>query len=307
MSTIVSLAWLAEHLIDQDSKSIKGPSELIIIDCRYTLGQSNTGREAYAVGHIPGAVYLDLEQDLSGPKKEHGGRHPLPDLGAFTLKLGKIGIDDTAKVVVYDDQGGAMASRLWWMLHFLGHSNVFILDGGYSQWKAAGYPTDNLIQPIYARPNPQERSFKPRVQSHLLVSVNDVKSKLGQSDTVLIDSREERRYLGLEEPIDPVAGHIPGAINAFWKESLNEEGQWKTAEEQNQRFASIPADKELIVYCGSGVTACPNFVALKEAGYENVKLYAGSWSDWIGYVTNPIAVGAEKPRGTGTENTERLS
>lgn len=293
MSRIVSLAWLAEHLIDQESKSIKEPSELIIVDCRYTLGQPHAGREAYAAGHIPGAVYLDLEQDLSGPKSEHGGRHPLPDLGAFTLMLGKIGIDDTAKVIIYDDQGGAMASRFWWMLHFLGHVNVFILDGGYSQWKTTGYPTDNLIQPIYARVNPQERSFKPRVQSHLLVSMDEVKAKLGQSDTVLIDSREERRYLGLEEPIDSVAGHIPGAINAFWKDSLNSSGQWKTGVEQNQRFTNIPADKELIVYCGSGVTATPNFVALKEAGFENVKLYAGSWSDWISYAENPIATGEE--------------
>ncbi len=293
MSTIVSLAWLAEHLIDQESSSIKGPSELIIVDCRYTLGQPNVGREAYAAGHIPGAVYLDLEQDLSGPKSGHGGRHPLPDLGAFTLMLGKIGIDDTAKVVVYDDQGGAMASRFWWMLHFLGHINVFILDGGFSQWKTAGYPIDNLIQPIYARANPQERSFKPRVQNHLLVSMDDVKARLGSNETVLIDSREERRYLGLEEPIDAVAGHIPGAINAFWKDSLNASGQWKTSEEQQERFASLPADKELIVYCGSGVTATPNFVALKEAGFENVKLYAGSWSDWISYAENPVAVGEE--------------
>jgi thiosulfate/3-mercaptopyruvate sulfurtransferase len=282
MKAIESLAWLAEHLID-----------LIIVDCRFTLGQPNAGREAYTAGHIPGAVYLDLEKDLSGPKSQHGGRHPLPDLGAFTLMLSKIGIDDTASVVVYDDQGGAMASRFWWMLHFLGHKNVFILDGGYSQWLAAGYPTDNLVQPVFARANPQERSFKPRVQSHLLVSMDDVKSKLGNRDTVLIDSREERRYLGLEEPIDQIAGHIPGAINAFWKDSLNAQGQWKTTEEQSQRFTNIPADKELIVYCGSGVTACPNFVALKEAGFANVKLYAGSWSDWISYGENPIAIGDE--------------
>jgi thiosulfate/3-mercaptopyruvate sulfurtransferase len=293
MSTIVSLTWLAERLINIKSKDMLGPSDLIVVDCRYTLGQPNAGREAFAEGHIPGAVYLDLEQDLSGPKSKHGGRHPLPDLGAFTIMLGKIGIDDTATVVAYDDQGGAMASRFWWMLHFLGHSNVFILDGGYSQWKAAGYPTDNLIQPVYIRPNLRERSFKPHVQSHLLVSVNEVKDKLGQSGTVLIDSREERRYLGLEEPIDPVAGHIPGAINHFWKDSLNEQGQWKNAEEQAERFSNIPADKELIVYCGSGVTACPNFVALKEAGYENVKLYAGSWSDWVSYEDNPIATGEE--------------
>jgi thiosulfate/3-mercaptopyruvate sulfurtransferase len=234
---------------------------------------------------------MDLEKDLSGTPGEHGGRHPLPDLGAFTLKLGEIGIDDTAVVVAYDDQGGAMASRFWWMLHFLGHPKVYILDVGFSQWKAAGYPIASMNAAIVSRP--RERSFKPQIRSHLLVSMDEVRKKMGSNDTILIDSREERRYLGLEEPIDPVAGHIPGAINVFWKESLNEEGQWKSGAEQKQRFTQIPTDKELIVYCGSGVTACPNVVALKEAGFNDVKLYAGSWSDWISYSENPIATGEE--------------
>jgi thiosulfate/3-mercaptopyruvate sulfurtransferase len=291
MSTIVSLAWLADQLESAQKGDSHAPSNLIIVDCRFVLGQPVAGRDAYVSGHIPTAVYMDLEKDLSGAKSQHGGRHPLPDLGAFTLKLGRIGIDDTAIVVAYDDQGGAMASRFWWMLHFLGHPQVYILDGGFSQWKAEGYPTTSLNSVTVSRP--QERSFKPQILSHLLVSMDEVRDKLGSSDSVLIDSREAKRYLGLEESVDPVAGHIPGAINAFWKESLNAAGQWKTEEAQAERFKNIPQDKELIVYCGSGVTACPNFIALKEAGFNNVKLYAGSWSDWISYQENPIATGPE--------------
>ena len=225
-----------------------------------------------------------MEQDLSGVNKKHGGRHSLPDLGAFALKLGKLSMDEEVSVVVNDAQGGAMATRFWWMLHFLGHAKVYILDGGFAQWKTAGYEVSEM-SPTHVEP----RTFKPNVNRHLLVSIDEVKQKLGQKDTQLIDSREKPRYLGLEEPIDAVAGHIPGAINAFWKESLNGDGLWKNAEEQRERFTDIQPDKELIVYCGSGVTACPNFVALKEAGFNNVKLYSGSWSDWISYADNPIA------------------
>jgi thiosulfate/3-mercaptopyruvate sulfurtransferase len=289
MSIIVSNEWLAGRIAENengaDSTKVKN---LILIDCRYILGQPAAGREAYDQGHIPGAFYMDLEKDLSGTKNKHGGRHPLPDLGVFILRLGEIGVDETITVVAYDDQGGAMASRFWWMLHFLGHTNAYILDGGFAQWQAAGYPT-SVAKPSIV----QSRTFKPHVLSHLLVSMNEVKDKMGSKDTLLIDSREERRYLGLEEPIDPAAGHIPGAINAFWKDSLNGAGQWKNSQEQQQRFAGIPLEQELIVYCGSGVTACPNVVALKEAGYTNVKLYVGSWSDWISYAGNPIATGEE--------------
>jgi thiosulfate/3-mercaptopyruvate sulfurtransferase len=278
MLHIVAQDWLFEHGTDE---------HIVIVDCRYTLGQSEAGAAAYAVDHIPGAVYLDLEQDLSGPKGKHGGRHPLPDWDDFTLRLGVSGIDRESKVIVYDDQGGAMASRLWWMLQTLGHEEVYVLDGGYTLWKQAGYPVTD--EPPAVHP----AVFEARPQEGKVVHMEDVKSRLGRPGTVLIDSREERRYLGLEEPIDPIAGHIPGAKSYFWKRSLNEQGGWKEAAALKDQFADLAAADEIIVYCGSGVTACPNVLALKEAGFSNVLLYSGSWSDWVSYKDNPVATGNE--------------
>lgn len=278
MKHIVSQEWLFEHGTDPD---------IVIIDCRFALGQPTTGRSEYEQDHIPGAFYLDLEKDLSGPKSQHGGRHPLPEIQAFAAKLGQIGIGEHSTVVAYDDQGGAMASRLWWMLKYLGHDDVFVLDKGYTQWKKAGYPVTD--EPPLEHPT----SFTPNVRSEMLVGMEDVKERLGAQGTVLIDSREEKRYLGIEEPIDPVAGHIPGAKNYFWKLSLDEQGAWQEGERQAARFADLQGADEIIVYCGSGVTACPNVIALSEAGFSRVRLYSGSWSDWISYKDNPVAAGKE--------------
>ncbi|KEO84806.1 sulfurtransferase [Tumebacillus flagellatus] len=273
-SQLVSLQWLSDHLHD---------SNVRILDCRFALGQSHSGRDAYLQDHIPGAFYCDLEQDLSGIVEAHGGRHPLPDLDELAAKLGGIGIDADTTVVVYDDQGGAMASRAWFLLRYLGHDKTFVLDGTYSHWKAAGRPITDEI------PTPTAKSFTPSIQDEQVYHIDDVKKRIGQPGVTLIDSREERRYLGLEEPIDPVAGHIPTAIHSFWKDSLTESGTWKSGDEQRERFSDLNPDDEIIVYCGSGVTATPNILALREAGFRNVKLYAGSWSDWCSYPDNPIA------------------
>lgn len=189
--------------------------------------------------------------------------------------------------MAYDDQGGAMASRLWWLLQFLGHTQVYILDQGYSAWKSAGNLVTELI------PAAVPRTFSPKVQRSLLASHDEVQDKLGKPGIVLVDSREAKRYLGIEEAIDPVAGHIPGAKNYFWKEILDERGAWRSPEEQETHFRDLQAADEIIVYCGSGVTACPNVIALKEAGFTNVKLYSGSWSDWVSYKDNPVATGEE--------------
>lgn len=180
-----------------------------------------------------------------------------------------------------------MASRFWWLLKYLGHDEVYILDKGYSAWKEAGYPVTEEL------PVEQQAVFTPKVRSEMLVNVEQVKDRLKRPGTVLVDSREEKRYLGLEETIDPVAGHIPGAKQYFWKEGLQASGGWKDDSEQKARFADLRNADELIVYCGSGVTACPNVLALSEAGFDNVKLYAGSWSDWISYKDNPVATGKE--------------
>jgi thiosulfate/3-mercaptopyruvate sulfurtransferase len=278
MLHIVSQEWLFEHGTDETT---------VIVDCRFVLGQPEAGRVAYTLGHIPGAVYFDLEQDLSAPKDVHGGRHPLPDLKEFIRKLEAAGIGNETSVIAYDDQGGAMASRFWWMLQYMGHSQVFVLDGGYTKWKEADYPVSE--EPALAN----TAVFEPNLQNDMLVSMDEVKGLLGRAGTVLIDSRENLRYLGVEEAIDPVAGHIPGAKSYFWKQSLDELGRWKEAAAQKERFADLSSADEVIVYCGSGVTACPNVLALKEAGFRNVKLYSGSWSDWVSYSDNPVAAGQE--------------
>jgi thiosulfate/3-mercaptopyruvate sulfurtransferase len=265
VENIVSQTWLLDQL---------GDANIVIADCRFALGQPESGRQNYEKDHITGAVYVDLEKDLSGAKMAHGGRHPLPDLGAFSILVGNLGIDGTKTVVAYDDQGGAMASRLWWMLKFLGHSEVYVLDQGYTAWKAAGYPVTDEVSAVFPR------TFSPKVHRAMLASMDEVKDKLGRPGTVLVDSREERRY-------------IPGARSFFWKGVLGENGAWLSAAEQEQHFAALRDADEIIVYCGSGVTACPNVLGLSEAGFDNVKLYSGSWSDWISYEDNPIAKGEE--------------
>lgn len=283
MNVIVQPRWLLARLYEPD---------LVIIDCRFQLGAPKAGRALYEQDHIPGALYVDLEENLSGPITKHGGRHPLPDAEVFAAFIGKLGIDRNTRVVAYDDQGGAMASRLWWLMRYHGHEQTYILDGGYSTWKSLGYPVNDAKPPVIV-----PKTFVPHMQGQMLASRQDVYEHLHNPRTIIIDSREPRRYLGLGEPIDAMAGHIPGAVNVFWKDVLTSEGTWKSADDQRQRFEeagiSNDADKEIIVYCGSGVTACPNVLALEQAGFTKVKLYAGSWSDWISYDDSPIATSEE--------------
>jgi thiosulfate/3-mercaptopyruvate sulfurtransferase len=271
---LATLEWLSNNL---------NHPNLVVVDCRFELGNPDKGREAYHIEHIPGALYFDLEKDLSGPKQKHGGRHPLPDLHLFTEKLSQAGIDESKKVVAYDDQGGTMAARLWWMLKYLGHEEVVILREGFSTWKAKGFSISNEVV------QPEPASFKVNIQPDMLIGVEDVKRKISDDEVILIDARAKERYLGLQEDIDPVAGHIPGAKNEFWKEALGADGAWKTTEEQQQRLATYlkQQDKEVILYCGSGVTACANAIAFNEVGLKP-KLYMGSWSDWVSYPENKI-------------------
>lgn len=274
--SIVSTDWLAEHINEDHVR---------IVDCRFQLGSPNAGKDAYDHGHIPKAIYFDLEKDLSAPIGEHGGRHPLPDIATLANKLGNSGIGNQHLIIVYDDQGGMFAARFWWLLRYMGHNQVAILDGGYSKWVNEGRSITTEAPHFVAT------QFIPHVQPELLVDMETVRQNIAKSDVLIIDSRDHKRFTGEEETIDPVAGHIPSAVNYFWKGVLNAEGQWKTEEELKDHFAQIPHDQQLIVYCGSGVTACPNVLALERAGYKNVKLYAGSWSDWISYKENPIAKG----------------
>ncbi|MDR6718279.1 sulfurtransferase [Paenibacillus sp. 2003] len=276
MKNIVSMRWLLARMYEPD---------VVIADCRFLLGQPEAGRQAYEAGHIPGAVYLDLEKDLSSPVSAHGGRHPLPDPAVLASRLSKAGIGSNSRIVAYDDQGGMNASRLWWLLRYIGHEQVYIMDEGFSAWKNAKFPVTADV------PVQIPSSFEVNVQPAMLASVEDVQQASVTGSAALIDSRDARRYAGLEEPIDAKAGHIPGALNYFWKDVLDWDGRWTGTEVLEERFSKLDKDGAIIVYCGSGVSACPNVIALEEAGYSNVKLYAGSWSDWISYEENPVATG----------------
>jgi thiosulfate/3-mercaptopyruvate sulfurtransferase len=269
---IVEAEWLKEHLEDRDIR---------IVDCRFYLGEKEKGYEEYKDKHIPGALYADLEHHLSGKARKHGGRHPLPRLVDFIDFIESIGISNETTIVAYDSQAGAMASRFWWMMKYIGHEKVYVLNGGFPNWLSHSYPLSSDTP--FASPG----SYHPSVQPEMLASMEEVKQHIDASG-LLIDSREERRFAGVEEPIDSAAGHIPGAVNKFWRESMDENGLWKVGEELQNRFPEALEHESIIVYCGSGVTACPNVLALSELGFSKVKLYAGSWSDWISYEDNPI-------------------
>lgn len=278
MSNLVSKEWVLEQLESN-------PDQLVIADVRFSPGNEGYGLEAYQREHVPGAVFIDLKKDLMNPPGEHGGRSPLPQPDELARRLGNLGIDTSTPVVVYDDDLRPEGARLWWILKYLGHGSAFILDGGFTGWKSAGYPlTSGKIEVT-------PRSFQARVQKDWLADVNEVRAKLGAAGVTLLDSRDWKQFTGETAPLDPVAGHIPGAVHAFWKHGIDEDGTLKSAERQRERFEGIDPDNEVIVYCGSGLSACPNVLALQEAGYRKVKLYAGSWSDWISYKDNPVELG----------------
>ncbi|PMC35557.1 sulfurtransferase [Bacillus sp. UMB0899] len=279
MKYVVYKEWLIDQLNNDQVK---------IVDCRFELGNPVNGEKLYEESHIPGAFYFDLEKQLSGPVSKHGGRHPLPEIEQFKSEIEKVGIDNTKTVVAYDSGEGQFASRFWWLLSYLGHENVYVLNEGFKGWNEAGYP---LTKEVTAS---ELAEFEVNIQHEMLASYEDIKEVVQQKkkSPILIDSREERRYAGEVEPLDRIAGHIPGAINKLWTEGL-EQGSFKNAEEQKRRFSELDQEEPIIVYCGSGVTATPNYISLKMAGYQHVKLYAGSYSDWVSYDENPVAKGKE--------------
>lgn len=254
--------------------------ETVVIDVRSDLNNPDSGYESYVKGHIPGAYFLHLEKDLSGKVEKHGGNHPLPNIDELAKKLGEIGIDHDTHVVIYDAENDMFAARAWWLLYYLGHKKVFLLEGGYKAWSEAGY---EVVMDIPAR---KAKKFIPQLRPEVIANIEDVKRRDNKS--VLIDSRARERYLGKTEPLYKKAGHIPGAKNYFYKDILNDEGDWKKPEALKEHFVKLKDADEIIVSCGSGISACPNFIALKMAGYKNVKLYPGSFSDWISYEDNPV-------------------
>jgi len=269
---LISVAELADLLKEEGA-------DVVIADCRFNLADPAEGRRLYGQGHLPGAVYFDLDRDLSGPVGEHGGRHPLPEPEVLARTLGERGIGPETRVVAYDDRS-FYAARLWFLLRWLGHDQVTVLDGGYSAWVAAGLPVTQ------EEPAPVPRTFIPRPRPELVADMAAVRDR--PAGTVLIDARSPERYAGQPDPKDIRPGHIPGAINRFWQEAYDERGFFRSADEQRARFAGLAEGQQMIHYCGSGVSACVNLLALAVAGVEGGRLYVGSHSDWCSYPENPV-------------------
>lgn len=258
--------------------------EWLIVDTRSALADPLYGEKNYQVSHLPGAVYLDLNRDLSGPLAEHGGRHPWPEQAALLATLRAVGLSNQSRVVIYDDAANMYAGRLWALLRWLGHEQVQLLDGGWQAWNAAGLPVTAELPELVAGP------FEPQLQPRFLASVDELRSPA--AGVVVLDARSAERYRGETEPIDPRAGHIPGALNRPFAENL--EGQlFKSPERLRAEMGALglTPEQEIIVYCGSGVTANHTLIALSEAGFARGRLYPGSWSDWVSYPDNPIATG----------------
>ena len=277
MKNVISVRDLKDRLDD---------TNLVIVDTRFNLQNPIEGHKLFKDTHIPGAVYFDLDKDLSSPPEEHGGRHPLPETEGFVRKLELSGISNTTSVVVYDDSLNVFAGRMWWLLKYLGHNDVKVLDGGFSAWQEAGFETTAEL------PHREAASFTPRPNPEMVVDAEEVKRKLDDPNTVLIDARGADRYRGDNEPMDKKAGHIPSARNLHYAGNY-ENGTFKGEGELEERFAEAKDAEEVIVYCGSGVSAANNLLALEEVGVENAKLYVGSWSDWSSYEDTPVATGEE--------------
>lgn len=275
-TTLVSTSDLASHL-----------GEWVIVDCRFDLQQEHWGREQYRAAHIPGAVYAHLNDDLSGPRTGRNGRHPLPSLDALTTTLSRWGIDAHTQVVAYDQDSGMYASRLWWLLRFAGHTAAAVLDGGWAAWTREGRP---------ARSGEEQRAASDFVlsQGEIPVRIDEVATATGDPDRVLIDARAPERYEGRIEPLDRVPGHIPTALNHFFKTNLTDQGTMLPPDvlrEQFSRALGTHDPSQVVMYCGSGVTACQNLLAMEHAGLSGARLYPGSWSEWSSDPSRPIETG----------------
>jgi len=259
-----------------------------VFDCRHDLKNTEYGRQAYARGHIPGALFLHLDDDLSGVKDGRNGRHPLPDADSFALRMAACGVDATTQVVAYDNEGGIFASRLWWMLRWLGHEKVAVLDGGLAGWKRSKRALEETVPVV------QPRSFTARAQD-MAVDVGQVLADLQSDRMLILDARSPERFRGENETLDPVGGHIPGAVNRFYFDNLDDDGCFfKPAAELRAEFAELLAGRpaaQVVQQCGSGVTACHNLLAMELAGLSGSRLYPGSWSEWCADPSRPVARG----------------
>ncbi|WXL27830.1 sulfurtransferase [Ectopseudomonas mendocina] len=281
---------LAQLISPEQLKQRLQQNDLRILDCRFALNDHDYGRKSYSEGHIPGALFADLEHDLSSPvRKGITGRHPLPDPQALIQRLRQWGISNDSEIVLYDDGTDAFAARAWWLLTWLGkREGVFLLDGGLNAWKEAGGALTT------ATVNLPAGNFDGSPDNSLLITAEQLQQRLASSELTLLDARALPRFKGEIEPLDPVAGHIPGAQCAVYTGNLDENGRFLSPEQLHKRFSELlkgrPASA-LIAYCGSGVTACHNLFSLNLAGYPLAPLYAGSWSEWITDPERPIATG----------------
>jgi thiosulfate/3-mercaptopyruvate sulfurtransferase len=278
-TTLVSADELAAHLDDPNWR---------IFDCRHDLQDTAYGEKAYLKGHIPGALFLHLDRDLSGEKNGRNGRHPLPSREAFAAKMAACGVGPDTQVVAYDNEGSIFASRLWWMLRWVGHAKVAVLDGGVPCWRRAKREFQVEV-PSYP---PARFAVRPGVAPY---DADDVLERLDDPRVLILDARAPERFSGEEENLDPVGGHIPGAINRFYFDNLDDAGCFfKTAEELREEFDALLKGRDsqsVIQQCGSGVTACHNLLAMEVAGLTGSRLYAGSWSEWCADPSRPIATG----------------
>jgi thiosulfate/3-mercaptopyruvate sulfurtransferase len=276
-TTLIQAQELHDHINDPD---------WVIVDCRYELSDGRAGHESYLDSHIPNAVYADLHTDLSDLGKAGRGRHPLPDPRALQRLFVTLGIHHDSQVVVYDAASGSIAARLWWLLKFMHHGTVAVLDGGWQTWLAAGYATESG-----AGKNPPG-SFSGKPREEMLVNREQL-----PACPLLVDSRDPARYRGEFEPLDPVAGHVPGALNHYWKDNLEEAGCFRTPHQIRYDFTQLfngIAPEQVVFYCGSGVTACLNLVAAQYAGLPLPRLYAGSWSEWCTGENPAVETGCTK-------------
>ncbi|MGZ5200013.1 MAG: sulfurtransferase [Telluria sp.] len=280
-TTLISAADLASHIDDPN---------WVVVDCRHDLANLSAGRDGYAVAHLPHAVFADMETELSGAKRGPDGvfrgRHPLPEREAFIETLRGWGVNDNTQVVAYDAHGGMFAARLWWMLRWVGHEAIAVLDGGMAAWQAAG---QSLVAQVDSKPR---GGITARDSLAPSVSVAEVRDNIGSGARTVVDARSPDRYRGENETIDPVGGHIPGAKNRFFKDNLDAEGRFKGAAQLKSEWSGIVADPaRAVMQCGSGVTACHNLLALEVAGMQGAALYPGSWSEWCADPARPVATG----------------
>lgn len=273
----------------EELRAIADDTSVRIVDCRFSLDDPEAGHAQYLAGHLPNAVFADLDKDLAAPVTATSGRHPLPAPAEFARTLGRLGISNSTRVIAYDQAGGALASRLWWMLRWAGHDNASVLDGGLSRWQGLGFPLES------GQEQPGLASFEVTPDEQRVLQTSEIQAALPDVRNLrLVDAREATRFLGEAEPIDPVAGRIPGALNAPFVTNLHEDGRWKAADELREQWQDVlggDLSSPWSVMCGSGVTACHHVLSALLAGLLEPRVYVGSWSEWIRDPARPVSSG----------------